>query len=93
MTLSIIGVFSFGGIIGGIILRDTFKTKKGCKEEQDACRSRICIKIDEIKTNIQKQISIIDDKREVARKENSDFMQAMYKHMGKVEQFMKDQVK
>ena len=93
VTVAATGVVTFGGIVGGVILRDTFKTKKSCSVDKDACQTRVCKKIEEIKTDIQKQISIIDQKRESARKDNSEFQRAVYTHMGRIEQYIKDQLK
>ena len=88
--ISGIGAMSFCGVLGGIILRDTFKTKKSCEKDVKNCQTRVCMKIDDLKADMQKQISIIDTKREGAREESTRFMNDMYAHMGKVEQYMKD---
>jgi len=82
MTLAGLGVASFGGVIGVSLLKTKFVTKVKCKEEQDKCQYHLCLKIDDLKINIQTQISAIDKKREKAREENLIFVEKISTHMG-----------
>ena len=89
MTLAGLGVASFGGVIGASLLKTKFITKSECEKEQSECQKHICKEL----TNIQNQISVIDEKREKSREADLIFAKEISKHMGETKSFMKQHIK
>lgn len=76
------GIITSITVIGGALGKMAFVTKRDFKESQQVCQQNLCSKID----NVAKQVSNLADEN----KENHKAMLAIQKHMGKVEQYMKD---
>lgn len=86
-------VCGFGGGFIYILLLPKFVTheylKKYCQEHQGACESLMCTKIDQIKA----EITVMDEKRENARKEQSEQLEKIHTFIGRVDQFMQERMK
>lgn len=86
-------VCAFGGGAIYILLLPKFVTpealKKHCDGQQAACRPLMCNKIDQIKD----EIAVMDEKRESARKEQSEQLEKIHTFIGRVDQFMQERMK
>jgi len=84
---------AFLAVVGAIIvniLKGTFRTVEGCEKEKINCiQSHIvplCLKIDKIRAKLDQ----MDQSRLEAGTILADKLEAISKHMGGVEQYMKD---
>jgi len=87
---SLVAFLSVIGVITVNLLKNTFRTVESCEKEKiDCVQSHIvplCLKIDKIQTKLED----MDRRRQESGTILANQLQVIAKHMGAVEQFMKD---